>query len=558
MKNTYICNQYFKVCKLIAAMVMLAAVTVTSCNTTVNTVPEQYPVAFSENGGVGTLTATVDGKPITLPEVVQKDKTIVFAIAPAEGYEVEKWTVNGTVVPGNTANTYSHKVTAKLAVKVSLKAIPAFTVRWNAFGHGTLTATVDGTPLTPGALVFRDKTVVFTAESEADYTIGKWAVSGGSFAESTGTEGNSSATVTITANTRVDIQFNPREGLYHKIDYGTDGQALKDYLNSLLNGVSYIEITGLTKDMLQGNFSEGSPLGKIITQGKRNVALKFGDAEIAGLTSMEYSFKGCTKLVEVSNIPASVTDMERCFYSCANLKQAPVIPASVTNMDHCFSGCVNLKQAPVIPENVTDMEYCFGECEALMQARDIPASVTNMEGCFINCVNLKQAPVIFASVTNMKKCFSGCTKLEQAPVIPASVTNMDHCFSRCTKLEQAPIIPEDVTDMEYCFVDCGALTQVPVIPASVMNMKGCFAGCKKLEQVPAIPENVTNMEYCFSYCNKLTAVTLKCAYNQNFNDTFLSCTGLQAGSITVLAHELTEYQTNAGRMGVAADRFKAE
>lgn len=314
MKNTYICNRHFKVCKLIAAMVMLAAVTVTSCNTTVNTVPEQYPVAFTEDGGVGTLTATVDGK-----------------------------------------------------------------------------------PLTSGASVFRDKTVVFTAESEAYYTIGKWAVSGGSFAESTGTEGNSSATVTITANTRVDIQFNPPVGLYHKIDYGTDGQALKDYLNSLLNGVSYIEITGLTKDMLQGGSFEGSPLGKIITQGKRNVALKFGDAEIAGLTSMDYSFKGCTKLVEMSNIPASVTDMERCFY-----------------------------------------------------------------------------------------------------------------------------------------------------------------GCAKLEQAPAIPENVTNMEDCFSDCNKLTAVTLKCAYNQNFYKAFYGCTGLQAGSITVPAHELNEYRANAGRMGVAADRFKAE
>ena len=400
MKNTYICNQYFKVCKLIAAMVMLAAVTVTSCNTTVNTVPEQYPVAFSVDGGVGTLTATVDGKPITLPEVVQKDKTIVFAIAPAEGYEVEKWTVNGTVVPGNTANTYSHKVTAKLAVKVSLKAIPAFTVRWNAFGHGTLTATVDGTPLTPGALVFRDKTVVFTAESEADYTIGKWAVSGGSFAESTGTEGNSSATVTITANTRVDIQFNPPVGLYHKIDYGTDGQALKDYLSSPLASsteVSYIEITGLTKDVLRPGVVSSSLLAKIITQGKRKVALKFGDAEIADLT-------------------------------------------------------------------------------------------------------------------HMRRCFSGCTNLTQAPVIPASVMYMNSCFSGCTKLEQAPIIPE----------------------------------------------NVTNMNSCFSGCNKLTAVTLKCAYNQNFNNAFLSCTGLQAGSITVPAHELNEYRANAGRMGVAADRFKAE
>ena len=424
MKNTYVCNRHFKVGRLIAAMVMLAAVTVTSCNTTVNTGAEQYSaVAFSEDGGVGTLTATVDGKPITLPEVVQKDKTVVFTVVPAEGYEVEKWTVNGTVVPGHIANTYSYKVTAKLAVKVSLKAIPAFTVHWNAFGHGTLTATVDGKPLTPGTSVFRDKTVVFTAVNDADYTIGKWAVSGGSFADGTGTEGNSSATVTITANTRVDVQFNPPVGLYHKIDYGTDGQELKDYLSSPLASsteVSYIEITGLTKNMVAGEYLNASPLGKIITQGKRNVALRFGDAEIAGLTSMYYSFKGCTNLVEVSNIPASVT-------------------------------------------------------------------------------------------------------------------NMGYCFSDCTKLEQAPVIPDNVT-----------------------NMGGCFSGCKKLTQAPVIPASVTYMGECFSYCTKLTAVTLKCAYSQNFDSAFAGCTGLQAGSITVPAHELNEYRANAGRMGVAADRFKAE
>ena len=57
---------------------------------------------------------------------------------------------------------------------------------------------------------------------------------------------------------------------------------------------------------------------------------------------MDYSFKGCTKLVEVSNIPASVTDMERCFYGCAKLEQAPAITENVTNMEDCFSDCNKL------------------------------------------------------------------------------------------------------------------------------------------------------------------------------------------------------------------------
>ena len=112
--------------------------------------------------------------------------------------------------------------------------------------------------------------------------------------------------------------------------------------------------------------------------------------------------------------------------------------------------------------------------------------------------------------------------------------------------------------MDYSFKGCTKLVEVSNITASVTDMERCFYGCAKLEQAPAIPENVTNMEDCFSDCNKLTAVTLKCAYNQNFYKAFYGCTGLQAGSITIPAHELNEYRANAGRMGVAADRFKAE
>ena len=41
---------------------------------------------------------------------------------PATGYEVEKWTVNGTAVANNTTNEYSHKVTANTEVKVLFKA----------------------------------------------------------------------------------------------------------------------------------------------------------------------------------------------------------------------------------------------------------------------------------------------------------------------------------------------------------------------------------------------------------------------------------------------------
>nr|WP_253728954.1 Ig-like domain-containing protein [Treponema sp. OMZ 857] len=43
------------------------------------------------------------------------------------GYVVDKWTVNGTAITNDTT-TYSHKITAKIEVKVLFKALPPATV----------------------------------------------------------------------------------------------------------------------------------------------------------------------------------------------------------------------------------------------------------------------------------------------------------------------------------------------------------------------------------------------------------------------------------------------
>ena len=200
------------------------------------------------------------------------------------------------------------------------------------------------------------------------------AVTGGSFEEGTGTEGNSSAAVIITADTRVDIQFNPPAGLYTTIDYGTDGQALKDFLSTPPTSpteVSHIEITGLTKDILRGGFLRASPLGKIIKSSKRRIALKFSDAEIAGLTNMEGSFHGCTELVEVSGISASVTNMGSCFFGCRALTRAPVIPKNVTNMYECFYHCDKLTAVTLKCDYNNNFSDAFYVCIGLQ-----PGSIT--------------------------------------------------------------------------------------------------------------------------------------------------------------------------------------
>ena len=114
-------NKNGKLLSGIAAVLMLAALVI-GCKTNVST-PETFAVTFGVAGQNGSLKAKADGIAETnkSPITVEKGKTVTFTAYPASGYEVDKWTVNGTVIT-NTATTYSHKVTAKTDVKVLFKA----------------------------------------------------------------------------------------------------------------------------------------------------------------------------------------------------------------------------------------------------------------------------------------------------------------------------------------------------------------------------------------------------------------------------------------------------
>ena len=100
---------------------LVASFLFTGCPNKVAVKPEMFAVTFSA-GEHGTVKATVDSKTITSGDAVQKDKMVTFTAQANAGYEVERWTVNGTAVANNTTASYSHKVTAKTDVKVFFKA----------------------------------------------------------------------------------------------------------------------------------------------------------------------------------------------------------------------------------------------------------------------------------------------------------------------------------------------------------------------------------------------------------------------------------------------------
>jgi len=78
----------------------------------------KHTVSFSVEGAGGTLKARADGIAETgvSPITVEQGKTVTFTAEPAAGYVVKEWKVDGTVVTGNTSNSYTHTVTAAVDV----------------------------------------------------------------------------------------------------------------------------------------------------------------------------------------------------------------------------------------------------------------------------------------------------------------------------------------------------------------------------------------------------------------------------------------------------------
>jgi len=197
-----------------AAAFMLAAVFIAGCNTELSTAPETFSIMFNagEHGGID---AKAGGKKIDTGAKLAKDTVITFTATPETGYKVDKWSViggelvSGTGTDGNT--TAQVKITANAKVNVSFKAEtvtppPAseFTVEMTHGANGNISAN----PAIPaGGKVTKDTVITFTATPETGYKVDKWSVTGGELVSGTGTDGNTTAQVKITANTKVNVSF---------------------------------------------------------------------------------------------------------------------------------------------------------------------------------------------------------------------------------------------------------------------------------------------------------------------------------------------------------------
>ena len=131
-----------------------------------------------------------------------------------------------------------------------------------------------------------------------------------------------------------------------------------------------------------------------------------------GVTSLYYTFGGCSSLVTAPDIPSGVTEMNNTFYGCRSLVTAPKIPSGVTSLYYTFNDCTSLVTAPEIPSGVTDMNSTFGGCSSLVTAPEIPSGVTNMASTFYDCTSLKEVTFLHTTPQYYADTLWNCPELE--------------------------------------------------------------------------------------------------------------------------------------------------
>lgn len=149
---------------------------------------------------------------------------VTFSATPKEAYKVSCWKVNGKVVDGENANTFTFTVPsgAKETPEVASYKVEAvcekdqFTLTYAQPANGTLTAKGAAGEAASGDKVNGDEKYTFTVKPDADYIVESWKVDGQVIdSHSTSYE------VTVKKDTEVSVQLVPAS---YKVTYKVNNE----------------------------------------------------------------------------------------------------------------------------------------------------------------------------------------------------------------------------------------------------------------------------------------------------------------------------------------------
>ena len=248
--------------------------------------------------------------------------------------------------------------------------------------------------------------------------------------------------------------------------------------------------------------------------------------------TFRYCFKGCTQLVDATNLIIPITnslggDYEGMFEGCINLESGPnmMLPCKVMKESACkrmFYGCSKLRNGLKHEFTSLEKDSCkemYTGCESLAGAGTFNLESigdSGMEACFKDCKSLTYIQLTFTGDMKQKcfkECFSGCSSLdtgvEVAPgvyingiTISSSNTYEECCaamFSGCTSMTGFGSLPARAVAAKCyreMFKGCRSLKSFGSIGAtdtgggngsrSIESFYSMFEGCTSLEKAPAL------------------------------------------------------------------------
>ena len=300
-----------------------------------------YAVSFSVDGTPpnGTISATykADGTAFTSGTAVAENTVLVFTASHDTGYKVEKWTVNGAVVPGYTSTTYEHTVTRGADIQVSFISsveIPnEFTL-----SNGAEYKVVDKA----------QRHVIMTKRENG-------SVSG-------------VYTVAVTVE---------HEGITY---------TLTGFSEDCISDFGYL--TSLTAFALSGesaflSVDDGVLFDKAKTKLIRYPTGKAGTSYTVPASVRvlgEDSFYSSEKLTSIVLQEGLTTVEGHALHYCRNL-QTVSIPSSLTSIGRNFLGSSKVEDVK-IPEGVTKVGFQFLDNCSELKTVELPASLTTTDGLF--------------------------------------------------------------------------------------------------------------------------------------------------------------------------------
>ncbi|WP_432896887.1 InlB B-repeat-containing protein [Treponema socranskii] len=300
-----------------------------------------YTVSFGVAGTPpnGSISAKykAGGAAFTSGTAVAENTVLVFTASHNTGYKVEKWTVNGAAVPGNTSNTYEHTVTEAATIQVSFISsveIPnEFTL-----SNGAEYKVVDKT----------QKHVIMTKRENG-------SVSG-------------VYTVAVTVE---------HEGITYTLT-GFSKDCISDfgYLTSLTDFALSVESAFLSVD---GGVLFNKDKTKLIRYptGKTGTSYTVpSSVRVLG----DHSFYYSEKLTSIVLQTGLTTVEDHALHYCPNL-QTVSIPSSLTSIGSNFLAFSKVEDVK-IPEGVTEVGFQFLDSCSELKTVELPASLTTTAGYF--------------------------------------------------------------------------------------------------------------------------------------------------------------------------------